>query len=235
LGRSDAERVLDVVSMVSHELRGPLTAISASLGLLQSGALGELPDGTAAMVRTAYRNSGRLERIVNDILDIGTLEAGKLAVRVTGVPLAQPLEESLEAGAGHAALCQVRYVLERAHADERVMADPHRLVQVMTNLLSNAAKFSPPGADVHIRVRPGAHAVRIEVEDFGPGIPAAFQSRIFEKFARADSSVNRRFGGAGLGLSIARQLIDAMGGVIGFDSVIGRGTVFNVELRRAAA
>ena len=106
-------------------------------------------------------------------------------------------------------------------------------MQVVTNLLSNAAKFSQPGADVRIRLRPGPTAIRIEVEDSGPGIPEAFKGRIFEKFAQADASTTRRFEGSGLGLSIARKLIEAMGGTIGFSTVVGQGTIFYLNLPSA--
>jgi signal transduction histidine kinase len=115
------------------------------------------------------------------------------------------------------------------------MADPDRLMQVVTNLLSNAAKFSPPGADVLIRLLPRETTLRIEVEDSGPGIPETFREHIFEKFAQADASPARRFEGTGLGLSIARKLIEAMGGSIGFTTVVGRGTIFHLELPRTAA
>jgi CheY-like chemotaxis protein len=115
------------------------------------------------------------------------------------------------------------------------MADPDRLMQVVANLLSNAAKFSPPGADVLIRVRPGPTSMRIEVEDSGAGIPEAFRAHVFAKFAQADASATRRFEGSGLGLSIARKLVEAMGGSIGFDSVVDQGTVFYIELPRIDA
>ncbi len=232
--RREVDRLrTEFVSMVSHELRTPLTAISGSLGLLQSGALGQLPEQSAAMVQIAHRNSARLERIINDILDIGTLEAGKMAMQISDVALEELLQQAVEASAGYAELCEVRYLLDCGPVAARVKADPSRLVQVVTNLLSNAAKFSPPGADVHIRVRPGPARVRVEVEDSGVGIPEAFQSRIFEKFAKGDPPLKQRVDGCGLGLSIARKLIDAMDGCIGFTSVVNQGTVFYLEVPRA--
>jgi PAS domain S-box-containing protein len=225
----------EFISTVSHELRTPLTSIRGSLGLLQSGAMGALPPNAAEMVTIAYKNSGRLVRIINDILDISTIDAGKLTLRMSIVPLAELLQQSIEGNAGFAEKSGVRFLLEPVLADDRVMADPDRLMQVVANLLSNAVKFSPPGAEVLIRVRSGPTTMRIEVEDSGAGIPEAFRAHIFEKFAQADASVTRRFEGTGLGLSIARKLMAAMGGSIGFDSKIDRGTVFFIELARMDA
>jgi PAS domain S-box-containing protein len=225
----------EFVSTVSHELRTPLTSISGSLGLLHSGAMGALPDKAAAMVGIAYTNSRRLATIINDILDVATLEAGKLTLQMSIVPLAELLQQAVEANAGFAEKCGVRFVLEPVSAADTVMADPDRLMQVVANLLSNAAKFSPPGADVLIRVRPGPRTTRIEVEDSGPGISEAFKARIFEKFAQAEATATRRFAGTGLGLNIARMLVERMGGAIGFSTVVDQGTVFYVELQRMDA
>jgi PAS domain S-box-containing protein len=222
----------EFVSTVSHELRTPLTSIRGSLGLLQSGAMGALPENAAEMVTIAYKNSGRLVRLINDILDIGTIDAGKLTLQMSIVPLAVLLQQSAEANAGFAEKCGVRFILEPVAAHDRVMADPDRLMQVVANLLSNAAKFSPAGAEVVIRVRSGPAIMRIEVEDSGAGIPEEFKAHIFEKFAQADASATRRFEGTGLGLSIARKLVEAMGGSIGFTSVVDQGTLFYVELPR---
>jgi PAS domain S-box-containing protein len=234
--RLEIERIRsEFVSTVSHELRTPLTSIRGSLGLLESGAMGALPDKAAEMVTIAYKNSGRLVRIINDILDISTIDAGKLALQMRIVTLAELLQQSVEANAGFAEKCEVRFVLEQVSVNDRVMADPDRLMQVVANLLSNAAKFSPPGADVLIRVRPGSTTMRIEVEDSGAGIPEEFKAHIFARFAQADASAARRFEGTGLGLSIARKLTEAMGGSIGFDSVVDQGSLFYIELPRVDA
>ncbi len=225
----------DFVSTVSHELRTPLTSISGSLGLLQSGAMGSLSEKAEAMIRIAYKNSARLVRIINDILDIGKLEAGQLALQTESISMSDLLHQAVEVNSGYAERYEVRFLLDAAPEDDEVMADPDRLMQVVTNLLSNAAKFSPPGADVMLRVRPGESTVRVEVQDFGPGIEDEFKDRVFEKFAQADASASRRFEGTGLGLSIARKLIEAMGGSIGFTTAVGRGTIFYLELPRMDA
>lgn len=225
----------DFVSTVSHELRTPLTSISGSLGLLQSGALGPLSEKAAEMVQIAHKNSARLVRIINDILDIGRLEAGQLALQMISISLGPLLQQAVEANSSYAEKYGIHYLLDNGSADDVVLVDADRLMQVVTNLLSNAAKFSPSGADVHIRVQPGSTTIRVEVEDSGPGIPDDFRQRIFEKFAQADASAARRFEGTGLGLSIARRLIEAMGGSIGFSSVVGKGSIFYIELLRTAA
>jgi PAS domain S-box-containing protein len=234
--RLEIERIRnEFLSTVSHELRTPLTSIRGSLGLLQSGAMGALPGKAAEMVAIAYKNSGRLVRIINDILDVSTIEAGKLALQMRIVTLAELLQQAVEANTGFAEKCEVRFVLEQVSVNETVMADPDRLMQVVANLLSNAAKFSSPGADVMIRVRPGLTTVRIEVQDSGAGIPEEFKAHIFSKFAQADASATRRFEGTGLGLNIARKLTEAMGGSIGFDSTVGQGSIFYIELPRVDA
>lgn len=220
------------ISTVSHELRTPLTSISGSLGLLQSGAIGLLPEKAAEMVKIAYQNSERLVRIINDILDIGKIDAGALDLQRVSVPLNELVRQAVEANAGYAEKHQIRYVVDSPLASGHVLADADRLMQVLSNLLSNAAKFSQPGADVLIRVLGDRGSLRVEVEDFGPGIPEKFRSRVFEQFAQADHSSSRRFEGTGLGLNIAKKLLEAMGGTIGFSTVLGRGTIFFFELPR---
>ena len=223
------------ISTVSHELRTPLTSISGSLGLLRSGTMGALPEKAATMVRIAYQNSERLARIINDILDIGKIDAGALDLQMVSVPLLELVHQSVEANAGYAEKHQIRFVVNSAPSSGCVLADADRLMQVLSNLLSNAAKFSKPGADVLIRVRGDGAWMRVEVEDSGPGIPETFRARIFEQFAQADHSSSRRFEGTGLGLNIAKKLLEAMGGAIGFSTVTGQGTIFYFELRRIEA
>jgi CheY-like chemotaxis protein len=225
----------EFISTVSHELRTPLTSIRGSLGLLEGGVLGKLPEKAEALVKIAYQNSERLVRIINDILDIEKIESGKLELHLQPVALPGLLRQALEVNQAYGERYQVRFVLESTPADTGVMADPDRLMQVMANLLSNAAKFSPPGGEVRARAFIRGAMVCVEVEDRGPGIPESFRSRIFEKFAQADGSSSRRFEGTGLGLAITRQLVQAMHGTIGFRSTVGEGTVFHLELPRQSA
>lgn len=220
----------EFISTVSHELRTPLTSIRGSLGLVAAGRLGALPEKADAMVRIAHHNSERLVRIINDILDVEKIESGKLELQIGDVAIAHLLREALESNAPYGEKYQVRFALEGAPETAQVRADPDRLMQVLTNLLSNAAKFSPAGAAVKVRAQETGNRVRVEVQDFGRGIPEEFRARIFEKFAQADSSSTRRFEGTGLGLSISRRLVEAMGGTIGFSTVTGQGTTFYFDL-----
>lgn len=232
--RKEGERIKrEFIATVSHELRTPLTSIRGALGLIDAGALGYLPEKVGALVKIAYQNSERLVRIINDILDVEKLEAGKLEVQLESVPLTAFLAQAAAVNQPYGAKHDVRFFIEAPLADACVLADPHRLMQVMANLLSNAAKFSPPGAEVRIRAVEHDDRVRIEVQDHGTGIPEAFRARIFEKFAQADSSSSRNFAGTGLGLNITRELVKAMNGTIGFETVSGEGTTFHFELPRA--
>ena len=222
----------EFISTVSHELRTPLTSIRGSLGLLEAGAAGKLPDKAQSLIKIAHHNSERLVRIINDILDIEKIESGKLSLNVQSIDVAPFLQHALEVHQTYGHKYQVDFLLDPISDPIHVSADPDRLAQVMANLLSNAAKFSPSGAQVHVRAKSGANRVRFEVEDLGAGIPEEFRSRIFEKFAQADASASRRFEGTGLGLSITRQLVQAMGGTIGFTSTEGQGTTFYFDLPR---
>jgi signal transduction histidine kinase len=181
----------------------------------------------------ALQNSERLVRIINDILDVEKINSGGLEIRIESVPVRTLLQQASTVNQAYGAKYQVTFELGEVPANVEVAADSDRLMQVMANLLSNAAKFSPAGGVVHVRaIDLGTH-VRFEVEDHGIGIPEEFRKRVFEKFAQADSSTSRRFEGTGLGLSITRQLLVAMGGTIGFTTTAGQGTTFYFELPHA--
>lgn len=234
--RREVERMKsEFVSTISHELRTPLTSIAGSLTLISGGAAGETPPKIARLVGIARQNSERLIRLINDILDLEKAEAGKLdfALEVRG--LRNEVASVAEFNRGFAQGLGVAIELEDGD-DANVLIDSDRLTQVLTNLISNAAKFSPPGGVVRIRIdREGEAAVRVTVSDNGPGIPADFCARIFQKFAQADASDTRAKGGTGLGLSIAKTITEKLGGRIGFDTVPGKGTSFHIVLPIHAA
>ncbi|NPU91031.1 MAG: GAF domain-containing protein [Gammaproteobacteria bacterium] len=223
----------EFISTVSHELRTPLTSISAALGLLQGGALGPLQDKQRELITIAHRNSHRLSLLINDLLDMEKLAAGEMPFNIQPQYLLPLVQEALEANRTYGYERKVSLTLKPDSPDVSVAVDSQRLMQVMSNLLSNAIKFSPENGQVEIGISLADNSARISVVDRGPGIPAAFQDRIFQKFAQADASDSRRQGGTGLGLAITRELVERMGGQIGFLSQEGSGTTFFVDLPMA--
>ncbi len=229
--RKEVDRLKnEFVSIVSHELRTPLTSIAGALGLLEAGAVGALPEKAERLVGIAHANSERLVRLINDILDTAKIESGRMDFSFSPLSIRRVVEDSIEANRAYAEEYGVRLTLDAGAADGTVYGDPDRLAQVFTNLLSNAVKFSPVGQTVAIGIERGAETVQVSVRDHGPGIPAEFHSRIFQKFAQADASDSRRKGGTGLGLSIAKSIVDRHGGAISFESRPGQGAVFRVDL-----
>lgn len=229
--RRRIERLKDeFVSTVSHELRTPLTSISGSLGLLMGQWAGKLPESAARLLEIAHKNSQRLVRLINDILDIEKIESGHVVFNLSRIGLRQLVEQAIESNRGFAESYGVRVRLDAASEDGKVNVDPDRLSQVMTNLLSNAIKFSPPDQEVLVAVEKYGNALRVSVRDHGVGIPAAFKPHIFEKFAQADATDSRQKGGTGLGLSIAKKIVERLGGAAGFADALGGGTIFHIEL-----
>ncbi|WP_322497008.1 PAS domain S-box protein [Chloroflexus sp.] len=221
----------EFVAVVSHELRTPLTSIRGSLGLLAGGVAGELPPRAAAMIDIALKNSERLVRLINDILDIEKIESGKMVFKLQPVVLDELVRQAIEANCGFGQQYDVKIELTTTLPNVQVYVDPDRMTQVFTNLISNAVKFSPAGGKVEVAIgREPQGRVRITVTDHGPGIPVEFRDRIFQKFAQADSSNTRQQGGTGLGLSISRAIVERHGGQIGFVTATGVGTSFYVDL-----
>jgi signal transduction histidine kinase/DNA-binding response OmpR family regulator len=219
----------EFVSMVSHELRTPLTSIRGAVGLIASGSMGAVPERAGPLLDIASKNCERLAHLINDILDTQKIELNKLEFRYATVELEDLVARAVEAHAPFADQYGIRLVVRDGAPGAKLRVDPDRLFQVLSNLLSNAVKFSPEGGVVSIRTIRAEGRLRVEVEDRGPGIPETFRHRIFEKFSQADSSSLRPKGGSGLGLNIARAMVERMGGSIGFQSKEGEGSTFFVE------
>ena len=229
--RKNMERLKEeFVATVSHELRTPLTSISGSLGLLVGQWSVALPETAARLLSIAHKNSQRLVRLINDILDIEKIESGRVVFNSIRIDLRCVAEQAIEDNRGFAEGFGVNVRFDAASIEAEVNADPDRLAQVITNLLSNAIKFSPAGGEVLVAVEKKGNAFRISVLYHGSGIPEQFKSRIFEKFAQADGTNSREKGGTGLGLSIVKQIVERLGGRVGFDDAPGGGTIFYVEL-----
>ena len=219
----------EFVSTVSHELRTPLTSVSGALGLVVNGALGEVPPAMSEMLQIAYQNSQRLSLLINDLLDMEKLNAGKMLFDMCCQQLLPLLQEALDSNREYASRFAVTLRLEGAHKLQ-VAVDRLRLQQVLSNLLSNAAKYAPPGSEVLLTFTCDHEQAVVSVHDHGPGIPEAFRPRIFQKFAQADSSDSRQGAGTGLGLALSREMIERMGGKIGFRCEDGQGTTFWISL-----
>jgi PAS domain S-box-containing protein len=229
--RKEIDRMKDeFVSTVSHELRTPLTSIQGSLGLIANGVTGALPAAARPLIDIAYKNCGRLVLLINDILDSEKIAAGKMAFDIQEHELMPILENALESNRSYGVKYGVRFELSGNVGGAKVDVDHDRLIQVLTNLLSNAAKFSPKGGVVTLSTARAAGKLRISVIDRGPGIPLEFRDRMFQKFSQADSSDRRAKGGTGLGLTISKAIIERHGGTLGFESEIGQGTTFTIEL-----
>ena len=229
--RLEVERLkAGFVSTVSHELRTPLTSISGSLGLLAGGVAGQLPAKATRLIEIARLNSDRLVRLINDILDLEKAESGRLDLRLETLSLKQIVRHAIDLNRAFAHGFGATIELDAGSCDANVFVDHDRLIQVLTNLLSNAAKFSPRGGTIFVAIGTGNDSVRVSIRDQGPGMPEEFRRRIFQKFAQADSSDSRAKGGTGLGLSIAKTIVERLGGSIGFDSEPGKGATFHVNL-----
>ena len=220
----------DFIAMVSHELRTPLTSIYASLQLLAGGTMGELPQQIRQLVEIADKNSRRLVRLVEDIIDVERIESGHIPFRWQVVHLRNIVEQALEANDAYARRFGVSLALVDGEDNPPVRVDTDRLMQVLTNLISNAVKFSPHGGQVELEVRADGKLARAEIRDHGPGVPEEFREKIFQRFVQVDSVHTRSKEGSGLGLSIARSIVQRLEGKIDFHSRPGEGAVFFFEI-----
>jgi PAS domain S-box-containing protein len=216
----------EFVSTVSHELRTPLTSIRGALGLLAGGVLGELPPDARDAVTIAHESAERLVHLVNDILDMQKVESGKMELDFAVVDMVDLAARSVVDNMPYARQLGVGVELgERPH-QALVRVDRRRILQVLANLISNAAKFSPKGGVVRVHVVCADGTVRVEVQDEGHGIAEDFHQRIFGRFAQAEASPARPRSGTGLGLSISKALVESHGGTIGFRNAARGGSVF---------
>ncbi|WP_298435231.1 sensor histidine kinase [uncultured Jannaschia sp.] len=232
--RRTAEMKNNFISVVSHELRTPLTAIQGALGMVEAGAGGELPPKAARMVEMARQNGARLARLVNDILDIEQLQEGRMRFllrRESGRTMVETVMSSLQ---NYAPQRGLTFALRDESEGAHILVDRQRFEQILSNLMSNALKFSPDGGRVTLGIDLDGTDVLISVTDQGAGIPKEFAPRIFERFEQAEAPDTRRMNGTGLGLNIARALTLGMGGEIDFESS-SHGTTFVLRFPLADA
>lgn len=216
----------EFVSTVSHELRTPLTSIKGSLGLIVSGALGPLPDKIKNLVEVANNNCTRLTNLINDILDLEKIKAGKYEFKYEELEVNSVIEQSVILNQSYADQFGMKIKVIKSIDETFIKADKSRVLQIMSNLISNAVKFSNLGGEVTINTQINNDKVIVSVNDKGIGIPEESKHKIFQSFSQVDSSDTRSRGGTGLGLSICKLIIEKMGGEIGFDSLVGKGSTF---------
>jgi signal transduction histidine kinase len=225
----------DFVSATSHELRTPLTSIMGFAEFLQDEVEGPLTEGQRAFLCAIQGSVLRLQRVVDDLLDFARIESGTVELQRADVDLVELLRRELVTVEPQARDKDLTLLADLGDSPVVANVDPQRLGQVVLNLLANAVKFSAPGGKVALRLIPEVQGPRIEVVDTGPGIPPESIPRLFERFYQVDPSLTRQHGGAGLGLAIARALVEAHEGLIGVESELGRGSTFWVSLPASAA
>ena len=229
--RKRIEKVkMETVARVSHELRTPLTSIKGALGLLQSGSVGDLPDSMLRLVDIATRNSDHLLTMVNDILDLERMNAGRMTLEKRPENLLDIVDETRNLNSTFKEEAGLSIKLH-ADADQYPVAcDRGRIAQIMMNLLSNAAKFSPENGVIEITLTTHDNVVRVSVRDHGPGIPIKEQGKLFRDFAQVASADGKTRAGTGLGLAISKKLVTMHGGHIGLTSTEGEGTTVHFDL-----
>lgn len=220
----------EFISIISHELRTPLTSIRGALGLVSSNTLGQLPDKVTSLLNIASNNTIRLINLINDILDMEKIKAGKMDFAYAEHELMPLIEETIKLNEEYARVYNVRFEIPKRLDNVIVNIDKDRLIQVITNLLSNAAKFSYQNEPVNVYIERRKSLIRVSITNKGYGIPEDSFSKIFQSFSQVDSSDARQKGGTGLGLNISKSIIEKMGGSIGFDSELNGHTTFYFEL-----
>ncbi|MDH5435392.1 MAG: cell wall metabolism sensor histidine kinase WalK [Gammaproteobacteria bacterium] len=220
----------EFISVVSHELRTPLTSIKGSLGLLEGGALGPLQDNIKDLVSVAKNNSDRLLTLVNDILNIQKMESNNIEYDCKKLDAGKLIEDCISVNRGLEKNYNITFSITEKTPDLYIYADKDRTFQILTNLMSNAAKFSPSKERIAVSVIKHNKMARFSISDKGNGIPVEFQNKIFTKFSQADSSTSRKQAGTGLGLYISKKLVEDQGGILDYETQIGHGTTFYFDM-----
>ncbi|WP_281857625.1 PAS domain-containing sensor histidine kinase [Litoreibacter halocynthiae] len=226
---------VDFISTVSHELRSPLTSIKGGLGLVLSGATGELSDKSRSLLEIAHRNSDRLVLIINDILDLEKIASGNKQLDITLVDLATLVKDAAAANDAFCAHYNIKIRLVETDQPCLVECDANQVFQILNNLLSNAAKFSNPGDEVVVSLATDGPDTLISVRDYGVGIPMEAQATIFDRFTQVAGQDRKAKGGTGLGLNIVKVIAEHHGGTVTFESAQGAGTTFIVRLPTQAS
>jgi PAS domain S-box-containing protein len=228
--RYAAQMQVDFISMVSHELRTPLTVVSGALEALSMKSAECTPEMITMMVEMGQRNCQQLDKLICDLLDINKLQSGTLALKCEELALPVLVRETVKELQPLAERRNISLAIEHDDSCSAVFVDPMRVTQVVTNLISNAIKFSMEQTEIIVTVRDLGHMNRVSVTDQGRGIPESFQPMVFRQFSRDPGVEAEGTEGFGLGLSICKRLVEQMEGSISFDSTVGQGTCFFFDL-----
>jgi signal transduction histidine kinase len=225
----DANRLKsEFVQNVSHELRTPLTFIKAYVELILEGSLGRIPRAVRNKLQVISQKADAITRLVEDIVSLESIEAGML--RLESIRIHELITRAQELASASAAEQSIEIVSNSEPDLPKVRVDVDRIGQVFDNLIGNALKFSPAGSEINITAELDDGKVKFSVQDYGIGIPPDKLDRVFERFYQVDGSTTRRHGGAGLGLTIVKQIIEAHGGRITVESELNKGTTFSFWL-----
>jgi len=224
----------EFVTMVHHEVRAPLTAVRGAIGLLAGGVAGELGERGQELVEIALRNSERMGRLVNDILASRKLDSGRMEFHFEKLEMMPLVEQAIDSTVAYATKHQVRLELSERVPGAMVRVDPDRMIQVLTNVLSNAVRFSAADDVVIVNASRRDQILRVAVSDAGPGISEDFREHVFEAFARGEHEDWRHRSGTGLGMSISKGIIEELGGAMSFETELGVGTTFLVDIPETA-
>jgi signal transduction histidine kinase len=220
----------EFVSLASHQLRTPATAVKAILSMMLNGDLGSLTPRQQHFVARAIYTNDRQLTIIEDMLNAAKVDSGELSIAPVEMDIAQLTHDAVQEHIVNLAKHKLTITVDRPNAPTQVMADPVKLRMVLDNLLSNAAKYTPEGGRVSVQVTPLPDGVRIAVTDTGVGIALTDQDRLFRKFSRIQNILSADVGGSGLGLYLVKHIVDLHGGTIEVDSEPGSGSTFTIEL-----
>lgn len=220
----------EFVTLVSHELQTPLTSITGYVELLLEGQVGTLAEAQREYLGIVKRNAERLVALIHDLLDISRIEAGKVELKRTALDLVPLIQEVARSLRPQIEAKGQRLSIDLAEALPALSGDADRVTQILTNLLSNAHKYTPPGGSITITAQAEEGRVRVDVQDTGIGLSPDDQSRLFTKFFRAQHGATQGVGGTGLGLAITRALAELHGGEITVTSALGQGSTFSFTL-----